>query len=139
MMTRGVRTAAPQDSIESAAQAMAELDVGALPVCDGKRLVGMVTDRDITVRCVAQGLPPAHTPVGDIVSRDRRFCRDSQTVDEAAEMMQAAGIRRLPVIDAGDNLVGILTVGDIAVRGSEELASEALEGISQPALPSRRA
>ncbi len=137
VMTRGVRTIEPAASIQAAAQLMAELDIGAVPVCDGARLVGMVTDRDITVRCVARGLAPDQLPVTQILSRDVRCCREDQTVDEAVEMMQAARIRRLPVIDADRNLVGIVSLGDIAVRGSEELASEALEGISHPAEPKR--
>ena len=135
VMTRGVRTISPTDTVRSAAQAMDELDVGSLPVCDGKRLAGMVTDRDITLRCVAPGLPPDQTQVGQILSDDIRWCRDDTTVDEAVEMMQAARVRRLPVIDSDRNLVGIVSLGDIAVKGSEELASEALEGISHPAGP----
>ena len=148
VMTRGVRTISPTDTVRYAAQAMDELDVGSLPVCDGKRLAGMVTDRDITlrceatepwhdysVRCVAPGLPPDQTQVGQILSGDVRWCRDDTTVDEAVEMMQAARVRRLPVIDSDRNLVGIVSLGDIAVKGSEELASEALEGISHPAGP----
>jgi CBS domain-containing protein len=137
VMTRGVRTMKPADSIQFAAQTMNELDVGALPVCDGERLVGMVTDRDIALRCVAPGLAGDRTPVQRILSTDVRYCHEDQTVDEAAEMMQAARIRRLPVIDADRHLVGIVSLGDIAVKGSEELASEALESISHPAKPHR--
>jgi CBS domain-containing protein len=137
VMTRGVRSMRPEDSVQFAAQAMDELNVGALPVCDGDRLVGMVTDRDITVRCVAQGLPGESTQLEQVLSGNVRFCREDQTVDEAVEMMQAAGIRRLPVVDSTQKLVGIVSLGDIAVKGSPDLASEALEGVSFPAEPDR--
>lgn len=100
VMTRGVRAMTPSDSVQFAAQAMDELNVGALPVCDGDKLVGMVTDRDIAVRCVAQGLPGDQTQVEQILSANVRFCREDQTLEEAVEMMQAAGIRRLPVLDS---------------------------------------
>ncbi|HZH07423.1 MAG TPA: CBS domain-containing protein [Lautropia sp.] len=137
VMTRGVRSMAPSDSVQSAAQAMDELNVGAVPVCDGDKLVGMVTDRDIAVRCVAAGLPGDGTQLEQVLSANVRFCREDQSVEEAVEMMQAAGVRRLPVVDSDQKLVGIVSLGDIAVKGSEELASEALEGISYPAEPDR--
>ena len=88
----------------------------------------MMTDRDIVLRCVAQGLAADRTPVEQILSRDVRWCREDHTVDEAVEMMQAARIRRLPVIDKDRNLVGIVSLGDIAVKGSEELASRGARG-----------
>jgi CBS domain-containing protein len=137
VMTRGVRTMKPSDTVQSAAQAMDDLNVGAVPVCDGERLVGMVTDRDIAVRCVAPGMSGEQTPLEPILSANVRFCREDQTVDEAVEMMQAAGVRRLPVVDGSQKLIGIVSLGDIAVKGSEELASEALEGVSYPAEPDR--
>ena len=137
VMTRGVRSMAPSDSVQSAAQAMDELNVGAVPVCDGYKLVGMVTDRDIAVRCVAAGLAGDQTQLEQVLSANVRFCREDQSVEEAVEMMQAAGVRRLPVVDSDQKLVGIVSLGDIAVKGSEELASEALEGISYPAEPDR--
>src|SRR5688572_30496717 len=104
VMTRGVRTMTPADSVQFAAQAMDELDVGVLPVCDGTHLVGVVTDRDIALRCVAQGLPPDRTPLEQILSKEVKWAVEDQTVDEAAEMMQAAGIRRLPVVDRNRQL-----------------------------------
>ena len=132
VMTRGVRTISPTDTVRSAAQAMDELDVGSLPVCDGKRLAGMVTDRDITLRCVAPGLPPDQTQVGQILSGDVRWCRDDTTVDEAVEMMQAARVRRLPVIDQDDRLCGIVSLGDLSREATDTAASQALEGVTQP-------
>ena len=99
VMTRGVRTMAPGDSLMRAAQAMDELDVGALPVCEGERLVGMVTDRDIAIRGVAQGCAADRTPVADVMSTDVQCAYEDQSVEEASAQMRDLQIRRLPVFD----------------------------------------
>lgn len=137
VMTRGVRALAPDDSLRLAAQAMDELAVGALPVCDGQRLVGMVTDRDLVVRGLARGLPADETPLGDVMTREPRWCEEAQSIDEAAKMMREARIRRLPVVDREHRLVGMVSLGDLAAKGGAEQAGEALESISQPAQPDR--
>lgn len=137
VMTRGVRTLSPRDTMLLAAQAMEELAVGSVPVCDGTRLVGMLTDRDLTVRGMARGLPADSTPVTEVMSRDVQWCYADQSIEEAAQLMSDAQVRRLPVVDHEKHLVGILALGDVAVKSSQEDAAEALQDISKPAKPDR--
>ena len=137
VMTRGVRTLSPQDTMSLAAQAMDELDVGAIPVCDGRRLVGMVTDRDIIARGIARGLPPESTPLKDVMSAPVQWCFADESVDEAIGLMQDHAIRRLPVVDHEKHLVGILSLGDVAAKGGADEAADALSDISEPARPDR--
>lgn len=131
IMSTDVRTIQPQESLRRAAQCMQELDVGALPVCDGERLLGMVTDRDITVRGVADGLNPDEACVSDIMSPEVEYCTTEQDTDEAKRLMGAKQIRRLPVVDADRRLVGIVSLGDLAVRESGHI-DRAMREISQP-------
>jgi CBS domain-containing protein/protein required for attachment to host cells len=135
VMTRGVRSLAPQDSIVRAAQTMDELDVGVVPVCDGDRLVGMVTDRDIVVRAVAKGRAADDTPLADVMSPDPRWCFEDQSVDEVLEQMRDARIRRVAVLDHAEHLVGMLSLGDVAVKADGDGAGIVLEEISEPAPP----
>jgi CBS domain-containing protein len=135
IMTRDVEVAAPGDTLQSAARLMADLDVGALPVADGDQLVGMITDRDITVRGVATGQAPERCTVGEIMSTELRYCLEDDTVEEVAERMGALQVRRLPVLDRDERrLVGIVALGDLATLGGrEETTAEALREISEPA------
>lgn len=137
VMTRGVRAMLPTDTLVKAAQTMEELDVGVLPVCDGDRLVGMVTDRDIVVRGVAHGCSADSTRLAEVMSADICCCYEDQSVDEATDKMRAAQIRRIPVLDHQNHLVGMLSLGDVAVRADEGKAGEALEAISEPSRPDR--
>jgi CBS domain-containing protein len=137
VMTRGVRTMAPGETVMKAAQAMQELDVGAIPVCDGQTLVGMVTDRDIVLRGVAQGCAADRTPLSDVMSRDTRWCFEDQPVDEVMQQMRDAQIRRVPVVDREKHLVGMLSLGDVATQADSREAGEALGGISEPSRPDR--
>jgi CBS domain-containing protein len=137
VMTRGVRTMSPTDSLMFAAKAMEELDVGVMPVCDGERLVGMVTDRDITIRGVAHGCPIESTPLRDVMSPQVEYVYEDQTIEEVTEQMQDAQIRRLPVLDRQEQLVGILSLGDIAAKADSDQAGQALTDISEPAQPAR--
>lgn len=137
VMTRGVRTLSPDDSLRLAAQAMEEMAIGAIPVCDGQRLVGMVTDRDLVVRGLAQGLPPERTLLREVMSPQVQWCYEDQSIEEAAQLMCDAQIRRLPVVDHDKRLVGLLSLGDVAVRAGPEDAAQALQDISQPAKPQR--
>jgi CBS domain-containing protein len=131
-MTRDVRLAYPEQTIRQAAQLMAELDVGALPVEDEDRLVGMITDRDIAVRAVAQGMS-CDTPIRQVMSRDIKYCYEDQTMEEVAQNMGDIQVRRLPVVNREKRLVGILSLGDIASGRSErDEAGQALGGISRP-------
>lgn len=134
-MTRGVRTICPSDTLVQAAQAMTELDIGALPVCDGDRLLGMVTDRDIVIRGVAQGQSNDQVHVAEVMTEDAAWCYDDDKVDEVLDRMRALQIRRLPVVDRNRRLVGMLSLGDIAVKADGEDTQDALKGISDPAEP----
>lgn len=137
IMTRDVMTVSPQETIRRAAQMMDELNVGAIPVCDGRKLVGMITDRDIIVRAIAAGNPPDSTSVGDIMSSDVRWCYEDQPVDEVMEEMRDVQIRRIPVMDhTTNNMVGIVSLGDLATKHSAEV-DRTLEKISTPSEPDR--
>jgi CBS domain-containing protein len=137
VMTRGVRTLAPHDSIVKAAQAMEELDVGVIPVCEAQRLVGVVTDRDIVLRGVAQSRPIENTPLKDVMSAEPCCCAEDDTVEAVAEQMREAQVRRIPVVGKDHQLVGIVSLGDLAVKADMGRAGEALESISEPAEPDR--
>ena len=137
VMTRDVRVVSPKDSIQRAAQCMDELNVGVVPVCDGSKLLGMVTDRDITVRGVAAG-KMADTPVTEVMSEHVRWCYEDQDLDEVMDEMRDAQIRRLPVINHEKKLVGIVSLGDLADRGSDDKrVGETLKDISTPSEPDR--
>jgi len=139
LMTRGVECARPRDSIARAAERMRELNVGALPVCgDNDKLVGMITDRDITVRATAGACDPCGTCVGDVMTQHIITCFEDQDATEAVALMEEHLVRRLAVLDRNKRLVGIVSLGDLAVKsGDEELSYEALEQVSEPALPTR--
>jgi CBS domain-containing protein len=137
VMTRDVQSISPQETIRRAAQMMDELNVGAIPVLDGQKLVGMITDRDITVRATAAGQAPDSTRVGDVMSTDVRTCSPDQTVDEVLDQMGDVQIRRVPVIDQGSHqVVGIVSLGDMAAKHSAGV-DHALEEVSTPAEPDR--
>lgn len=137
VMTRGVRTLTLTDSVVQAAQAMEEMDVGAIPICDGDRLVGMVTDRDIVLRAVAQNRANEDTKLDDVMTAEPSWCFEDQSVDEVVEVMRESQLRRMPVVDRELQLVGIVSLGDLAVKADEGMAGEALEQISEPAAPAR--
>jgi CBS domain-containing protein len=131
-MTRDVQLVKPEQPISAAAKLMADLDIGALPVQENDRLVGMITDRDIAVRAVAVGRGP-DTPVGEVMSREIKYCYEDQTVDEVTQNMGELRIRRLPVLTRDKRLIGILSLGDLAIdEGARDEAGEALGGISRP-------
>jgi CBS domain-containing protein len=139
VMTRGVRTMRPDDTVVLAAQAMDELNVGVIPVCDGEKLVGMVTDRDIVVRGLAQDCDMRTTKLADVMSTHVRCVRENDDVDRVLSEMAEAQIRRMPVVDDRQRLVGIVTIGDIAAKDPDEDADVAtsLGDISSPAEPDR--
>jgi CBS domain-containing protein len=136
VMTRDVVTVRPDASVRQAARVMDDLNVGALPVCDGRRLVGIVTDRDITVRATADGMQPDATPVHVVMTDNVCCCVEDDSVDEVEREMAQRQIRRLPVVDARDRLVGMLTLGDLAADRAPG-TEEALRSISSPAEPDR--
>ena len=137
VMTRDVQRISPEDSVRKAAQIMAEFNIGSIPVVDGDKLVGMITDRDITVRATAAGLAPESTRVGDVMSTDVRTCNATQSIDEVLAEMGNVQIRRVPVVDqASHSLVGIVSLGDMATKQSKG-AGQALQEISSPSEPDR--
>src|SRR6266567_3428854 len=130
-MTRDVYIANPEETIQQAAIAMAGIDAGALPVANNDRLIGMITDRDIAVRGVAEGKSP-NTPVRDVMTTDGKYCFDDQDIEEVTLNMGDIQVRRLPVVDRDKRLVGILSLGDIAATHEGIATAEALNKISRP-------
>jgi CBS domain-containing protein len=133
IMTHSVEAVSPGDTLEQAARKMEELDVGPLPVRDGNRVVGMLTDRDITVRATAAGCDPKTTLVCDAMSQDVVFCYEDQDVREASKLMKDKQIRRLLVMNRANHLVGIVSLGDLAMEaGDEGQPGEVLKKVSEP-------
>ncbi len=130
-MTKNVRIANPNQPISAAAKMMAECDCGALPVAENERLAGMITDRDIAVRAVARGKGP-DTPVREVMSEGICYCFEDQDISEVAANMADIQVRRLPVLNREKRLVGILSLGDIALSAGEaQDCAQALSGISE--------
>ncbi|MBA3530486.1 MAG: CBS domain-containing protein [Ardenticatenales bacterium] len=135
VMTDEVLYLLPTDSVLKAAQEMKKLNVGIIPICDGEqRLLGVITDRDIVLRVVAEGDSPDKVKLQDIASMDPISGQRDWRVADAVDLMSRNQIRRLPIVEQG-RLVGIVSLGDIAVHDSEVAASVALEEISRPAMP----
>ena len=130
LMTRDVKLITPSQTIRDAAQMMLELDAGALPVQQDDRLVGMITDRDIAVRAVAEGKSP-DTPVGEIMSSEVLYCFDDQEIKDIARNMGEVKVRRLPVVNREKRLVGIVSLGDLALNKEPELTASAVTNISK--------
>jgi len=138
VMTTGVEVIDPDGTLQEAAARMKSLDVGMLPVCDNGRLEGTLTDRDITVRATAEGEDPTIIRVRDVMTPDVVYCYDDQLVSDAARLMQERQVRRLVVINRDKRLVGIVSLGDLAIEtGDEEMAGQALEAVSEPSRPVR--
>jgi len=129
VMTRNVQLINPGDTIQSAARLMAECDCGVLPVADGDRLVGMITDRDIAVRGIGEGKGP-HARVRDAMTAEVKYCFDDEDTGHVADNMAAIQVRRLPVMDRNKRLVGIVSLGDLARKQPD--TGKVLAGIAQP-------
>jgi CBS domain-containing protein len=130
-MSTDVHLASPSDTIQEAALMMAEIDAGALPVSDKDRLVGMITDRDIAVRGVADGRGP-DAAVGEVMSHEVKYCYDDEDVEEVLANMGDIQLRRLPVLNRNKRLVGIVSLGDLALTGARAKTGQALGDISRP-------
>jgi len=130
-MTPDVRTVTPTTTLREAAHLMAGIDAGILPVSEGDRLVGMVTDRDIAVRGIGAGKGP-DTTVGDVMTHEVRYCFDDETIEDVCENMADIQVRRLPVVNRQKRLVGIVSLADIVSASAGEDAGQALEGITRP-------
>jgi CBS domain-containing protein len=138
IMSRDVEVIHPNSMLQEAASKMKSLDVGSLPVCDNRKLLGILTDRDITVRAVAAGRDPKRTTVSDTMTPEIIYCFEDQGIEEAAKLMERHQIRRLPILDRSQQLVGIVSLGDLAIEsGDEQLSGEVLEEVSEPAKPKR--
>jgi CBS domain-containing protein len=133
-MTRDVTVVGPNDTLQQAAKIMGQLDCGVLPVGENDRLVGMITDRDIAIRAVAEGKGP-QTRVRDAMTTEIRYVYEDDEIADATDMMAELQLRRLPVINRDKRLVGILSIGDIAREDEPRQAGEALQGISRPGGP----
>ncbi len=131
VMSGDVATVSPEQTVQTAAKMMDDLDIGALPVRENDRLVGMITDRDIAVRGLAQGKGP-QTRIRELMTPEVKYCFVDQELDEISANMADLQVRRLPVVNRDKRLVGILALSDIAVSDSQEQAAEALCGISRP-------
>ena len=130
-MTRDVCMVRPDQTLREAAKMMGQIDAGVLPVTDGERLIGMITDRDIAVRGVGMGKDP-QTPVREVMTEEVKYCFDDEDIDHVAENMGDIQVRRLPVLSREKRLVGILSLGDIAHVGEADCAGIAMLGISEP-------
>ena len=130
MMHKGVEWVSPETPVTTLAKKMLQHDVGALPVGENDRLIGMVTDRDIAVRGVAKGKDISKLTARDIMTKGVIWCRDSENADDAARIMETKHLRRLPVIDENKRMVGMLSLGDISHAASQRIAVEVTKGVS---------
>ena len=139
VMTRGVKSLGPSDTVTTAAKAMDELNVGVIPICEGGKLLGVVTDRDIVVRAVALGFELSATKLSNVMSSNVRTVEEGDDVDDILQEMAQSQIRRLPVVDASGMLIGIVSLGDVASKSidDETDVGESLAAISSPAEPDR--
>lgn len=131
VMTRSVTLTNPDATLTDAARRMAEEDVGALPIGENDRLVGMLTDRDIVVRAIARNRSAEQTRVREAMTETIRYCMETDSVEKVADIMAREQVRRLPVINKDKRLVGIVSLGDLASDGSSGEAGRALEGVSR--------
>jgi CBS domain-containing protein len=133
IMSTDIQYVTPGSTVQTAAAKMRAFDVGVLPVCQGALLVGILTDRDITVRVAAAGLPPNIVTVDEAMTGNPTACRETDEVSDAARLMEELQVRRLPVTDGNDQLVGIISLADIAERtGDERLMAQVLEQVCEP-------
>jgi CBS domain-containing protein len=135
VMTKSVASLNPHDTVEMAAKQMKEHNIGSLPVCEGEKVIGIVTDRDIALRCVAQGENIKAVTVRDIMTSNPVVVSSATDIQDAARIMSERQIRRLPIVD-NNNLVGMVALGDIAVEPKLERSAESvLTNVSEPASP----
>lgn len=136
MMTRSVKTIRPDQTLQQAAKMMDDLNVGGLPVADDSGIIGFITDRDIVIRSVSEGLDPHTTRVTDSMTQPAHFCRETDDVTRAADFMRANRIRRVLVQDERGKLTGIVSLGDLMIRQADStLAKQVTEEVSRPLRP----
>ena len=133
IMTKEVELVHPDDSLMEAARKMRVRDIGFLPVCDGDRLVGAVTDRDLALRGVAEGIDPKTSLGRDLITSPIVYCFDNDSVEDTAKLMEQHQIRRVVVVSHKDKrLVGVVSLGDIARNGTKTTSAEVLQSVSEP-------
>lgn len=131
VMTKSPRTVAENDNVRAAANIMASEDIGVVPVVEGSKVIGLITDRDIVVRAVAAGKNCESVSVGDAMTRGVRTVRDDTPIDQVLQLMSSAQIRRVPVVGANDELVGIVSIGDLATEtNKDDKVGQTIENIS---------
>lgn len=131
VMTRNVEIATPSEPVQTIAQRMSRGDFGFMPVCDGKRVIGTITDRDLTIRVLAGGLP-ATTPVTEVMTREATVIHQDDDLEEVLSKMGDEQLRRLPVVDANSDLIGVISIGDLAAKVDKDHTGKTLEHISKP-------
>ena len=131
LMTTEIETVTPEQTAKDAASFMLSADTGSIPVCDNGKVIGMITDRDIAVRGVAEGRGP-ETSVRDLMSKDIVCAREDDDISAIASRMSEAQVRRLPVVDADNRIVGMVSLGDLSREADNAAANKALEGVSAP-------
>jgi CBS domain-containing protein len=132
-MTTNVEVVTADASLKEAGRIMKDHDIGVLPVFEGDRLTGIVTDRDLSVRAIAEGKDPNTTKVSEVMTPDVEYCQESEDIEVVARRMERHQLRRLPVLSHDKKLIGMLSLGDLATRGSRRVACEVLEKVSVPA------
>jgi CBS domain-containing protein len=130
VMHKGAEWVTPQTSLADVAQRMRDLDIGAIPVGENDRLIGMVTDRDIACRGVANGKDPGKLTARDVMSKGIFYCNDTEELEDALRIMEQKQVRRLPVINDKKRMVGMLALGDVADAASHELSGEVIAAVS---------
>lgn len=132
IMTANPQTVSEKDSIRDAARIMKQQDTGVVPVVDGRKIIGLITDRDIVIRCIAEGKDPMNARVTDAMTKSVRSVNEDASVDEVLRVMKGAEVRRVPVVNRNDEIVGIVSIGDLAVETNEDAkVGKALEDISE--------
>lgn len=130
MMHKGVEWVSPDTTVTALAKKMQQFDIGAIPIGENDRLIGMVTDRDIAIRGVADGKDPSKLTARDVMTKGVIYCRDDEDIDEAARVMESKQVRRLPVIDANKRMVGMISLGDVSHAASAKIAAELTRAVS---------
>ena len=137
IMTREVEVIYPDDTLKTAAQKMRDRDIGFLPVCDGDRLIGVLTDRDLITRALAEGTESKAMLGRDLVTSPAIYCFDDQSVDEAAKLMHDNQIRRLVILSRDKRMVGVVSLGDLAMNIDDKKSGDVLQSVSEPMSASR--
>jgi CBS domain-containing protein len=130
-MSTDVQICSPDDTIRSVARTMRDIDAGSMPVGENDRLVGMITDRDICIRAIAEGMGP-ETKVRQVMSSSPRWCYEDEEIETVSEQMAEFKIRRLPVLNREKRLIGVISLGDVALADSGDASAHALQEISEP-------